>query len=252
MYNQFVRHPAGRKRRGLEPPLRLLTNHQVKVDSMDSSIIAEVSASFALVTKHLGHSVVYGVGRNYHLTPVKVNGKLTPAYNRWCNILRRCYCPASHVKNPSYIGCSMDEAWHDFSDFERWFSEHHIEGFHIDKDILTPGNKVYGPENCIFVPQALNSLLTAHGAARGLYPLGVSPADKSFKAMISENHVMRYLGVFPTSLLAHQAWQTAKACAISNFIVNFRITDPRIRKALDLRVVQLRDDLLHNRITEKL
>lgn len=146
----------------------------------------------------------------------------------------------------------MDEAWHDFSDFERWFSEHHIEGFHIDKDILTPGNKVYGPENCIFVPQALNSLLTAHGAARGLYPLGVSPADKSFKAMISENHVMRYLGVFPTSLLAHQAWQTAKACAISNFIVNFRITDPRIRKALDLRVVQLRDDLLHNRITEKL
>lgn len=248
MYNQFVRHLAGRKRKGGSRPLRLLTNHQVRFDSMDSSIIADTSASFALVAKHLGHSIVYSVGINRHLIPVKVEGKLTPPYNRWCNILRRCYCPASHVKNPSYIGCSMDEAWHDFSDFERWFSENHIDGYHIDKDILFPGNKIYGPDTCVFVPQALNGLLTAHGAARGKYPLGVSIQNNSYVGNVNENGVRRYLGCFPAPLLAHQAWQAAKADAIEAFPTN----DPRIRKALDLRVAQLRDDLANNRITEKL
>lgn len=42
----------------------------------------------------------------------------------------------------------MDENW-----------KPHMEGWHLDKDILLKGNKVYSPETCAFVPAKINSLL---------------------------------------------------------------------------------------------
>lgn len=92
----------------------------------------------------------------------------------WNNMLKRCYNPKVQAKHPTYIGCSVDPVWHKLSDFREWFLIHYKEGFELDKDILLPGNKVYGPDACRFVPQYINLLLTGSGAARGNLPLGVS------------------------------------------------------------------------------
>lgn len=255
MYNQFVRHPAGRKRIGDSRPMRLLTNYQVRFDSMDSSIIAESSASRRAYrssrVSNLRTAVptVRGVGINDFPTSVKVNGKNIPPYIAWQNMLGRCYA-AEHrpTNNVAYIGCVVVDEWHYFSNFERWYSENYFDGAHLDKDLLFPGNRVYGPDTCIFVTLALNMLLSSNAAVRGTHPLGVAVDGKRFRAMVSENGVPRYLGLFSTPLEAHQAWQAAKA----DIIERFPTADPRIRKALDLRVVQLRDDLANNRITVSL
>lgn len=250
MYNQFVRHPAGRKRKGGSRPLRLLTNHQVRFDSMDSSIIADTSAHLSCPKSYVPYnrSLSHGIGVNDFPSPTRG----LKSYEIWLNMFKRCYAKDRSTRDRTYVGCSVSPEWHYFSEFERWFAVHYVQGFHLDKDILVPGNKVYGPNFCEFIPPELNSLLSDCRRARGELPLGVTADRARYKARVSVEHCPVYLGMFPTPQLAHKAWQKAKAYAISDFITNFQITKPRIRKALDLRVAQLRDDALHNRITVSL
>ena len=46
--------------------------------------------------------------------------------------------------------------------------------FHLDKDIIVKGNKIYGSEFCSFVPASVNTLFTKGEKQRGILPIGVS------------------------------------------------------------------------------
>lgn len=48
--------------------------------------------------------------------------------------------------------------------------------YQLDKDILCKGNKVYSPDVCVFVPQAVNCLLQANRTPINGLPIGVSLA----------------------------------------------------------------------------
>lgn len=195
--------------------------------------------------------LVHGCGKNDFTTPIQVNGKLLKSYIRWANMLKRCYSTNDQKENPTYVDCTVAEAWHSFTTFEKWFTENYVDGYHLDKDTLFPGNKVYSAETCVFIPQTLNNLLMDCSAARGEHPLGVyfHKASKKYMARVCvAGQRQSYLGSFPTPLEAHQAWQLAKAAIIEAFPT----TDPRIRAALDKRAAQLRDDHAHGRITVKL
>lgn len=195
-------------------------------------------------------SLVQGVGVNDFPSSTKVNGRDIKSYNLWKAMLQRCYSADLHKKRPTYTGCTVAKEWHSFVAFEKWFTENYVEGWFLDKDILTSGNKIYSADTCVFVPQHINNLLLVGKVIRGTYPLGVSfhKANQKYVANIHTEGVLRYLGSFPTSLEAHQAWQLAK----SDNIAAAETNDPRIRKALDLRVAQLRDDHANSRITLKL
>lgn len=192
--------------------------------------------------------LVCNVGINDSATPVVVNQTKLNSYESWQNILVRCYSPASLSRRPSYEGCSVVAEWLLFSTFERWHAENYVEGFQLDKDLLIPGNKLYGPDQCVFVSPRLNKLLLDRAANRGNLPLGVCANRKRFVSRVNKDNQSTYLGIYDTPLEAHKAWQLAKA----EIIEQFPTTDPRIRKALDLRVAQLRDDHANNRITTKL
>ena len=43
--------------------------------------------------------------------------------------------------------------------FEKWFDKNHIEGYHLDKDLLIQGNRVYSSETCCFIPAYINALI---------------------------------------------------------------------------------------------
>lgn len=195
-------------------------------------------------------SLVYGIGVNDHPTPVLVDGKIIKSYDLWHSMLGRCYSANCQKKQPTYIGCSVVEEWHLFSNFERWFSENYFEGAALDKDILNQGNKVYGPDTCVFIPRALNNLLLDHRAARGEYPLGVifRKSSQKYIAQINTTEGHRHLGCFTTALEAHKAWQLAKIAAIEAAETN----NPRVRVALDRRAAQLKEDHANGRITIRL
>lgn len=101
---------------------------------------------------------VYGVGYTGEgVYAPTINRRATKAYDRWLGMLQRCYCSKYLKTRPNYKGCSVAEEWHNFQNFAEWFEEHYIEGYDLDKDIKIEGNKIYGPDTCMFVTPQENS-----------------------------------------------------------------------------------------------
>ena len=79
----------------------------------------------------------------------------------WYCMIKRCY-DKNHINYKYYKDCDVCKDWLVFSNFLEWFRENYIENYHLDKDILSKDKKIYSPETCCFIPQALNKLLVFH------------------------------------------------------------------------------------------
>jgi len=159
---------------------------------------------------------VFGVGINDadYVTQPRINDRQVtcPFYAKWHDMIKRCYHQKTLEKRPSYIGCSICDEWLYFSNFKSWMAKQDWDGMHLDKDIITPGNKIYSPDNCCFVTGALNMLLTDHAADRGIYPQGVD-CDKRksiYRSRVNYNGNSVYLGSHSTPELASAAYIRAK------------------------------------------
>lgn len=86
----------------------------------------------------------------------------TKEFESWSGMLKRCYCPKTQERQPSYKGCTVHPVWHNFQVFAKWYTEQpgYAEGWDLDKDLLVEGNKVYGPDTCVLLPRQINSLVT--------------------------------------------------------------------------------------------
>lgn len=117
-------------------------------------------------------------------------------------------------KFPRYVGCTMSENFESFQFFAEWHMSQvgfGIEGYHIDKDILVEGNKLYSENTCVLVPAALNTFFLSHNASRGLYPQGVTlHGCGKFQASIIIDKRARHLGLFLNIDDAFQAYKIAK------------------------------------------
>lgn len=115
-------------------------------------------------------------------------------YNIWHHIIRRCY--SNDIKFLSYSDCVMDERWHNYQEFAKWYYENYIDGFQLDKDILFKNNKIYGPDTCCFVPTQINSLLIKAKSNRGNLPIGVSKFRDKFQVQIKKFGMQNNFGLF--------------------------------------------------------
>lgn len=127
------------------------------------------------------------------------------SFSIWKEMIRRCYSEKFLLINKTYIGCSVDEKWHNFQNFSEWFYSEksgYLEGYVLDKDILIKGNKIYGPDTCCFVPSQINSLFTKRIKTDKIdnLPVGVqnSKTNKKYVATIRKFHRNIYLGSFDT------------------------------------------------------
>ncbi|WP_153446935.1 hypothetical protein [Vibrio algicola] len=142
-----------------------------------------------------------------------------PAYAVWRSMMQRAYDPKFHQRSPTYVDVTVHEAWRTFSNFEAWHQVNAVDGFELDKDILKINNKIYAPEYCVFIPQAINSLLLDSGAARGSLPQGVSFSkgckSKSYLTNCSINGKIKHIGRF----------QTPTEAALEYWIAKFKIAN---------------------------
>ena len=166
--------------------------------------------------KDLYSPSVYGVGVLGTKYPSAIVGRNTKEYNRWHSMLERCYSDTSKKKNPTYEGCEASENFKSYEYFYEWCNKQigfNNEGWHLDKDLLVKGNKVYSEDSCVFLPQEINKILTKRTTSRGEYLIGIywSKTHKAFKAQVGKNKGGReYLGCFTTEIEAFKAYKTAK------------------------------------------
>lgn len=94
-----------------------------------------------------------------------VNGrsKPCPVFTAWKSMIIRCYVEKHRHKYQSYKGCTVSEEWRLLSNFKRWAEERDFEGKRLDKDLLSPGNRVYSPETCAMISQSLNAFVVRDG-----------------------------------------------------------------------------------------
>ena len=153
---------------------------------------------------------------------IKENGKLTKCYKIWNSMLNRCYSEKLHKRESTYINCKVCDEWHNLQNFGNWFCENYYEiedeRMVLDKDILHKGNKTYSPENCIFVPERINSLFVKCDKSRGKYSIGVSyhKQNKKFSSKCSiydykENKKKsKHLGYYNTPQEAFEVYKQFK------------------------------------------
>lgn len=105
----------------------------------------------------------------------------------WSNMLRRCYCPESHKKHPTYKECTVSDEWLNFQNFAEWYYANYVEDYELDKDLKFQNNKVYSDSNCIYVPKNVNRVVTDSLAARSGYGLGVTLHKRFGKLVVGCN-----------------------------------------------------------------
>ena len=179
--------------------------------------------------------LVYGVGVNDYDGNIKYDHIHIPSYHTWVEMLKRCYSKDYLSKHNTYIGCHVCNEWLRFSNFKEWFDDNYIEGYSLDKDVLSSkGKKVYSPETCCFVPNEINSLLCKSDSKRGKMPIGVYERKMvngyKYVAYVSNNTKKHFhLGTFDTPEEAFQAYKSAKESHIKEMATQY-YNDGKITK----------------------
>ena len=159
---------------------------------------------------------VFGVGVVGTKYPSAINSVKTKEYELWTHMLERCYSDAFKKKRPTYEGCEVSNKFKSYEYFYEWCHSQigfGVEGWHLDKDLLIKGNKVYSENTCVFLPHEINQILVKRTALRGEYLIGVSWCNtkKAFVAQVNKNKGKpEWLGSFKTELEAFKAYKTAK------------------------------------------
>ena len=195
---------------------------------------------------------VYGVGIPGTKYPPTINGVKTKEYGLWQSMLERCYSDTFKKRRPTYEDCEASENFKSYEYFYEWCNkqigfgnEGNENPFHLDKDLLTKGNKVYSEDSCVFIPNEINLLLTKRTTSRGEHLIGVCwhKKGKAFVAVVNKNKgKQKHLGCFNTEIEAFNAYKQAKEAFVKEQANKWRgKIDERAYEALMNYTVEITD-----------
>jgi hypothetical protein len=206
------------------------------------------------------NQLVYGVGINDvsdTTRHINQDGKWENKiwYQKWIDMLRRCYSESYQKRQPCYRGCVVSDEWKYLSNFKSWYESHILgeKSYHLDKDILIPGNKVYSPNTCTLVPVEINCLIVKNQSRRGQYPIGVSfdKEHKKFKSycqdIVNGKQMKKTIGYYTDVNDAFNAYVQYKSKVIESYIPvvdTFLLSDEmkiRIKKGLNNQIKSLQE-----------
>lgn len=218
---------------------------------------------------------IYGHGINNSPVPINVKGEGKCIYYAlWNSMLERCFSEKFHKKQPAYIGTTVEESWIELMTFHYWAKGHGLNKdnksiLQLDKDILVPSAKHYGPETSCFVPRQVNNVLIDRFASQErTAPMGsyYSNRDKVYIACVCQIELggkpkRVRLGVSEDPMTAHKLFQLGKAQEIENRIAWWKEMDAQdsnymfqqhVADALMLRANKLREDAANGLETFKI
>ena len=181
----------------------------------EQTLWLEENAALSRRSKSL-RGLVCGVGVNNatYRTETRIDGKRVacPAYAAWNSMLNRSCSAKYHARHQTYSGVTVCDEWRSLMSFRKWWLDHQVDGWQLDKDLLTD-DWIYSPETCIFVPRWMNTFTTDHAAARGEWPMGVCYHKITGKFLARCRQPLgkqRHIGLFSTPEEAHAAWLARK------------------------------------------
>ena len=127
--------------------------------------------------KHKGKNLI-GVSNNVYSV------KNERSYRVWSNLLLRTIDNPLKKYFPAYKDCELCEEWKEYANFKAWYDNPingYIDGYDLDKDILSNGKKIYSPDTCCFIPKHLNFLIRNKTKKDGL-PNGVYKNSKGYQS----------------------------------------------------------------------
>ena len=160
-----------------------------------------------------------------------------PSYSAWSSMLKRVYSEKVHKQSPIYVGCSVDSEWLTFSNFDSWYLPRYVSGWHLEKDILLPGNKTYGPDNCVVVPRWINNFLHWHEGK--VKTTGWTKKGKKFVTQCSNpsTGAQEIIGAYDTDASAHAAWVGSKILIMEQHKELIDSIDARLWDAIYCRLI---------------
>lgn len=177
----------------------------------------------------------------------KHNRKEYRKYVLWKNMIIRSNDPKYQSKHPTYKGVTVCEEWLTFSLFKKWLDDPvngYQSSYHLDKDIIVKGNKIYSPEKCCFVPPEINALFTKRQRLRGTHPIGVTFDGIAYISTLSTLKGPKYLGYYHNDKDAFYAYKQAKEQYIKELAESYfkegKITE-RVNQALMKYEVEITD-----------
>ena len=157
-----------------------------------------------------------GVGRHI-VSKNKVHSK---SYRTWRRIYDKCYSEKYHKDHPTYKNCTIGTEWHNFQVFGDWFEENWKpwmdSSWHLDKDLLVKGNKMYSSETCCIVPQEINNIFVKHTVNCEGTPVNIriSKSRKKYEARIRKEGIATHLKTCETLEEAFKVHKVAKEIRI--------------------------------------
>lgn len=161
------------------------------------------------------------------------NSNSKKSYNTWRCLLLRCFDENYKAKHPAYKDCTMCDEWLLFSNFDSWFNKHYIEGWQLDKDLLSRGNLHYSPETCCFLPIDLNNIYKRNLSGRTI-PTCISITDYGkYFVSIKSGGIRVFAKSFDTIESALAAYKENKENIIKETAEKYKsLLDERVYEAL--------------------
>ena len=180
----------------------------------------------------------------------KVGGKrvrrkvwMCPYYADWRGMIYRVIC------DKRYAGVKIYNEWRYLSKFIEWVDSQPNKNWQnctLEKDLLSLDTKAYSPDTSVYVSKKVNTFISDGGRTPEGKMLGVTISKKSkikpYQAQCKNPMCQKrsnYIGVYPTELEAHKAWQAKKheyACQLAELQ-----EDPRVAEALRQRYAPDKD-----------
>ena len=238
---------------GLFKIVKYVSSRNIEIEFLDtgfrlSTILLSIergSVEDKTIPSAYGVGILGNVYKSYNF----VNGLRVKKleYATWTSVLQRSYDKKFHNRNPSYSDCTVSENFKHYTYFYEWCNRQAgfgKDGWHLDKDLLFKGNKLYSEDTCIFLPPELNTLIIKCDNARGSYPVGVTAIKKrnAFSSRLSVGGFRKYLGYYKTPEEAFYAYKVAKEEFIKEQANKWKDQiDPRAYKALMNYEVEIDD-----------
>lgn len=141
-------------------------------------------------------------------------------YTLWNSMMTRAYDEKYHKNHVSYKKTKVKKDWFNYQTFAEDinsiygfdFKDENGRYYHLDKDILSKGKKVYSKDTCLFIPSKINTFLNQNKTKEGGLPTGVKyrHQDGRYEARISIEGELIYLGSCLTIELARDLYVKAR------------------------------------------